>query len=176
MGEKELRHFFEDYLQKDPLFKDKKALQSHYTPKSVPHRDDQIKILAGILAPALRGEKPSNVFVYGKTGTGKTLCVKHVSYNMMNLAKERNIPFFVSYLNCKMKRVADTEYRLVAHLAREFGVDVPATGLPTDEIYKVFVSELDKRGILLIIILDEIDQLVIKTGDEILYNFTRLGS
>ncbi|MFH1592928.1 MAG: ORC1-type DNA replication protein [Candidatus Woesearchaeota archaeon] len=176
MGEKELKNFFESYLKKDPLFKDKKALQSNYTPKNVPHRDEQINSLAGILAPALRGEKPSNVFIYGKSGTGKTLCVKHVSDNMLNIAREKDIPLLVFYLNCKMKRVADTEYRLVAQLSREFGVEVPATGLPTDEIYKVFVNELDKKKILLVIILDEIDQLVMKTGDEILYNFTRLNA
>ncbi len=176
MGEKELKNFFENYLQKEPLFKDKKALQSHYTPKNVPYREDQIRVLAGILAPALRKEKPSNVFIYGKTGTGKTLCVKHVSQNMMAIAKEKNIALQIFYLNCKMKRVADTEYRLVAQLAREFGVDVPATGLPTDEVYKIFVNELVNKEILLIIILDEIDQLVAKAGDELLYNFTRMDS
>ncbi len=176
MGEKELKTFFESYLQKEPLFKNKKAMQSHYTPKNVPHREEQLGGLAGILAPALRGEKPSNVFIYGKSGSGKTLCVKHVSNNMMSLAREKNIPLRIFYLNCKMKRVADTEYRLVAQLAREFGVEVPATGLPTDEIYKVFINELVRKDILLIIVLDEIDQLVTKTGDEILYNFTRLDS
>jgi len=176
MGEKELRSFFESYLQKEPLFKNKKALQSNYTPRNVPYRENEIKMLAGILAPALRMEKPSNVFIYGKSGTGKTLCVKHLSHNMMEIAKEKKIPLTIFYLNCKLKRVADTEYRLVAQLAREFGVDVPATGLPTDEIYKTFVNALDKSKILLILILDEIDQLVMKTGDEVLYNFTRLNS
>ena len=176
MREKELKTFFESYLQKEPLFKNKKALQSHYTPKNVPHREEQIELLAGILVPALRGEKPSNVFIYGKSGSGKTLCVKYVSNNMMKIAKEKNIPLSIFYLNCKMKRVADTEYRLVAQLAREFGIEVPATGLPTDEIYKVFINELEKKSIQLVIVLDEIDQLVTKTGDEILYNFTRLDS
>ena len=82
----------------------------------------------------------------------------------------------VFYLNCKLKRVADTEYRLIAQLAREFGEEVPATGLPTDEIYKIFVKALDKKKQILILILDEIDQLVSKTGDEILYNLTRLNT
>ena len=42
------------------------------------------------------------------------------------------------YLNCKMKHVSDTEYRLIAQLSREFGKTIPATGLPTDEVYKLF--------------------------------------
>ncbi len=176
MGEKELKDFFIGYLKKDSIFKNKQSLQSNYTPKDVPYREDQIKSLAGILAPALRTEKPSNVFIYGKTGTGKTLCAKHVTNNMMHIAKENNIHLKVFYLNCKMKRVADTEYRLLAQLSREFGIEVPATGLPTDEIYKIFIKALDESQILLIIILDEIDQLVEKTGDEILYNLTRMNS
>ena len=176
MGEKELKDFFIGYLKKDSIFKNKQSLQSNYTPKDVPYREDQIKSLAGILAPALRTEKPSNVFIYGKTGTGKTLCAKHVTNNMMHIAKENNIHLKVFYLNCKMKRVAGTEYRLLAQLSREFGIEVPATGLPTDEIYKIFIKALDESQILLIIILDEIDQLVEKTGDEILYNLTRMNS
>jgi cell division control protein 6 len=79
-------------------------------------------------------------------------------------------------LNCKLKRVADTEYRLIAQLARDFGEEVPATGLPTDEVYKIFIKGLEKQKMLLLIVLDEIDQLINKTGDEILYNLTRLNS
>ena len=176
MGEKELKNFFVGYLSKSSIFKDKKALQSNYTPKTVPYRDEQIENLASVLAPSLRMEKPSNLFIYGKTGSGKTLCVKHVSENLSKIAEEKNIPIKIFYLNCKMKRVADTEYRLVAQMCREFGVEVPATGLPTDEIYKIFVNEIDKQKKLLLVILDEIDQLVLKTGDEILYNLTRLNS
>ena len=94
----------------------------------------------------------------------------------MTIAEKNNIPLKIIYLNCKLKRVADTEYRLIAQLTREFGVEVPATGLPTEEIYKLFVKQVDKEKLLLILILDEIDQLIHKTGDEILYNLTRLNT
>ena len=140
-----LTNFLEGFLKKDPLFINKKALQGNYTPKTVPYRTEQINQLAGILAPVLRSEKPSNIFLYGKTGSGKTLTVKHTTNEILEIAKKNNIPVQVFYLNCKLKRVADTEYRLIAQLAREFGEEVPATGLPTDEIYKIFVKALDKK-------------------------------
>jgi len=171
-----LKDFLKNYAKKGSLFKNKKALQANYTPKSVPYRSEQIKVIGSILAPCLRMEKPSNLFVYGKTGTGKTLVVKHVSDQVMEIAKENKLNLKVLYLNCKLKRVADTEYRLIAQLSREFGHDIPATGLPTDEVYKMFVNIIDNKKLLLIIILDEIDQLVKKVGDEILYNFTRLNA
>lgn len=172
----QLTSFLENFMKRGSLFKDKKALQGNYTPKNVPYRDEQINQLASILAPALRMEKPSNVFIYGKTGTGKTLVTKHVTSNILALAQKNNLYIRIFYLNCKLKRIADTEYRLIAQLAREFGEEVPATGLPTDEVYKIFIKGLEKQKTLLVIILDEIDQLVNKTGDEILYNLTRLNS
>ncbi|MFH1456484.1 MAG: ORC1-type DNA replication protein [archaeon] len=176
MTKKGLTSFFEEYMKKDPLFLNKRVLQSNYTPEEIPHREDQMEKIAGILAPALRTDKPSNLFLYGKTGTGKTLVVKYVTDQILELAKKNKLSIKVVYINCKLRGTADTEYRLVAEVARNFGVEVPATGLPTDEVYKIFLAELEKRKVLLILILDEIDQLIHKAGDEILYNLTRLSS
>ena len=172
----ELTQFFQNYLEKDSLFENKKVLQANYTPENIPHRNEQIKQIAGILAPLLRIEKPSNLFLYGKTGTGKTVVTKYITSQILKVAEEKNLPIKIIYLNCKLKRVSDTEYRLIAQLAREFGLDVPATGLPTDEVYKIFLKFVDNDKKLIIIILDEIDQLVKKSGDEILYNLTRINS
>ncbi len=176
MAEKKVNSFFEDFLKKDPLFVNKKVLQANYTPDNIPHREEHINKVAGILAPALRIEKPSNMFIYGKTGSGKTLVVKHVTDSMEDIAAKNDLSVKIVYLNCKMKRVADTEYRLIAELARELGTDIPATGLPTDEVYRLFLHTLEKKKILLLLVLDEVDQLVSKAGDQILYSLTRLNS
>jgi len=171
-----LNKFFDNYLEKEPLFTNKKYLQSNYTPQEIMHRDNQIEQIAGILAPALRMEKPSNIFIYGKTGSGKTVVSKYVSEQLINISKEKGVSLKIVYLNCKMKRISDTEYRIIAQLTNSLGGKVPATGLPTDEVYKLFVNEIEKQKQLIIIVLDEIDQLVAKAGDGILYNLTRLNS
>jgi archaeal cell division control protein 6 len=177
MAQKGLSGFFEKYLDENKIFNDKKALQSTYTPETVIHRDAQINTIASILAPALRGEKPSNLFIYGKAGTGKTLCIKHVSAYMGGIAEKRGISIKIIYINCKMKRVADTEYRLIAQLLKEMGQIVPATGLPTDEVYNLFFKAIEKgKDKAMLLILDEIDQLVKKAGDEVIYNLTRINS
>jgi len=80
------------------------------------------------------------------------------------------------YVNCKLKRVADTEYRIIAHLARDFGKAIPPTGLPTDEVYNSFFEALDREEQIVIIVLDEIDQLLSKAGDGVIYNLTRLNT
>ncbi len=176
MVQNNLTQFFEKFINKESLFIDKKFLQSTYIPDQIHHRDEQINYIAQILAPALRMDKPSNLFIYGKTGTGKTLSIKYTAEQMEKVAKDREIPLSIFYLNCKLKKIADTEYRLIAELARFFGKAVPPTGLPTDEVYNIFFQALDKEKRIVLIILDEIDQLVKKSGDEIIYNLTRINA
>jgi len=176
MIEKGITGLFEDFLNKESLFQEKKVLQSSYTPSAIVHRDNEIKQLANILAPALRVDRPSNVFLYGKTGTGKTLTARYTTAKILQVAEQRNIPITILYLNCKLNKIADTEYRLIAQLSRDLGKEIPATGLPTEEIYKVFYTILESKKQIVIIILDEIDQLVKKAGDGIIYNLTRVNS
>ena len=172
----QISNFFENFLNKESIFTDKSVLMSSHIPKEILYREEQLQEVANILAPLLRVEKPSNLFVYGKTGTGKTLALKHICESMLEIAEKNNIPFKPIYINCKLKRVADTEYRLIAQLIKEFGRTVPSTGLPTDEIYNIFYQLLDQKKLIVLLVLDEIDQLTKKIGDEILYNLTRINA
>lgn len=176
MAETKINQLFEKFLKKESLFEDKSVLQSQYVPEELSHRDDQIGQIASILAPALKSNKPSNLFVYGKTGTGKTVALKYVSQKLSEVAKQQEIPLKIIYLNCKLKRVADTEYRLIAQLARMLGRQIPATGLPTDEVYNTFFELVEEEQSNIILVLDEIDQLINKAGDDIIYNLTRINS
>ncbi len=164
-------------LVTNSLFKNKSVLQSNYSPETIPHRDEQINAVASILAPTLRGERVSNLFIYGKTGTGKTLSVQHVGNKILMRLKElgqSHLQFV--YVNCKLKKVADTEYRILAELIHELGGSVPATGLPTDQVYARFVDLIDNKKQMILIVLDEIDQAVKKISDNFIYTLTRLNS
>jgi archaeal cell division control protein 6 len=175
MIKKGVSAFFEDFLVKESLFLDRDVLQSSFTPKNILHRDKEVNKIAKILAPALKLEKPSNLFLYGNTGTGKTLSVTHITEIMLDLTTKKKIPLKIIYANCKLKKIADTEYRLVAHLSGFFGRNIPTTGLPTDEVYRVFYESVEETNGIVVIILDEIDQLIKKTGDNVLYNLTRIN-
>lgn len=175
MEENSLNRIFSVFLKKEGIFSDKRVLQSSYIPETILHREAQTKQIANIIAPALKMDKTSNIFIYGKTGTGKTLTVKYTTKKLAETAEAEKIPLNILYVNCKLKRNTDTEYRLIAQLARELGKEVPATGLPTSEVYKVFLDALGKQKQNYILVLDEIDQLVNKTGDNTLYNLTRIN-
>jgi len=168
--------FLENFIKKESLFKNKAALQSTYNPDEILHRDEQTTYIAKVLAPALRLERPSNLFIYGKTGSGKTLTVQTTIKQIQSIAARELIPIRFIYINCKLKKVADTEYRLIAEITRFFGRSIPPTGLPTDEVYNIFYKTLDSEKQIVVLVLDEIDQLVKKIGDEVIYNLTRINT
>ncbi len=166
-----------DSFDKNSIFKDKFLLQSNYSPDEIPHRDVQIKQIASILAPVLRGEKTSNLFLYGKTGTGKTLSIQFVKEELLKRAKKNpDFKLKIEYLNCKLKKISDTEYRILAEIIKKLGGEVPATGLPTEAVYSRFIELIDSEKQLIVLILDEIDQTVKKISSDFLYNLTRLNA
>lgn len=172
----DLDDFFEEFMDSQPIFKDKSVLQSNYLPAKIQHREVYLKEIAKILAPALRKERPSNIIIYGKTGTGKTLCTSYVLNKMTNISTAKNIPLKIISINCKLKRVADTEYRILLEILKELGVEKKAsTGYSTNELYKDLYIALDDQKRNIILVLDEIDSLIKKAGDEILYNLTRIN-
>ena len=166
-----------DSFDKNEIFKDKSILQNNYTPEEIPHREEQIKQIASIMAPILRGERMSNLFLYGKTGTGKTLSIQYVKEELLKRSKKNNDnKLRIEYLNCKLKKVSDTDYRILAELIKKLGGFVPNTGLPTGAVYSKFIEIIDKEKQLVVLILDEVDQAVKKISDGFLYNLTRINS
>ncbi|NCO11854.1 AAA family ATPase, partial [Candidatus Pacearchaeota archaeon] len=166
-----------DSFMENTLFKDKRVLQVNYNPDTIPHRTDQIEAVASILAPSLRGDRVSNLFIYGKTGTGKTLSVQHVANEISRRTKQSNRDNLkIVYVNCKLKKVADTEYRILAEIISNLGGSVPITGLPTDAVYNKFIEMIDNKRQMILLILDEVDQAVKKISDSFLYTLTRLNS
>ncbi len=172
VGGQKLKGLFDNLLESKPIFKDKEVLRPSYTPDYLPHRRDQLNAIAVILVTALRGETPSNIFIYGKTGTGKTASTNYVGRELEGAGVARNVPCKIIYINCE---VIDTQYRVLAYLARQFSKDVPMTGWPTDQVYAEFIEALGLQGGCVIIILDEVDRLVRKSGDDALYNLSRIN-
>jgi len=217
---------FDDLLSGEPIFENKEVLRPSYTPRRLPHREEQINNMATILVTALRGDTPSNILIYGKTGTGKTASAKFVSDELETTSQKYEVPCEVQYINCE---VTDTQYRVLAQLANKFidenathideeldrlaalrddlddgsaslddtafsdreALDeriadleadreefepVPMTGWPTDRVYSTFFEAVDYRERVVVIMLDEIDKLVEKSGDDTLYNLSRMNS
>jgi len=155
------------------IFANREILLPDYIPEELPHREREIRRLALTLAPSLRGEKPNNVFIYGLTGTGKTAVTKLVLRRLEEKSgKGGTATVKPIYVNVRHR---DTPYRVMADIAEAIGLRVPFTGLSTGEVYRRIVRWLSRRPGVYIIVLDEIDFLVRKHGDDLLYRLTRIN-
>jgi cell division control protein 6 len=167
---------FQNYLRSDTLFKkNRDILRPSYIPENLPHRDYQIDQLASILATALRGDRPSSVLIFGKTGTGKTAVVKFLGKEIKKSTKSESDVHYI-YINCE---VVDTQYGILANIGNRFISDweeqIPFTGWPTEKVYNMLKEKVDSEAKVAVIILDEIDKLVYKSGDDVLYHLLKIN-
>lgn len=161
-----------DTVADSRIFREREKLLPDYIPDKLIHRDREIARLAHTLAVALRGERPNNLFIYGLTGTGKTAATKLVLRKLAEKAVSRGVRLYVAYVNVRQR---DTPYRVMSDIAEAIGVRVPFTGLSTGEVYRRFVLKARRMRGIMIVVLDEIDFLVKKHGDDILYKLVRVN-
>ena len=167
-----LDNVFDKFVNSAKIFMNRDVLRHDYLPDKLPYRDEQIMRLGEIVAPVLKAARCSNIFIYGKTGTGKTAVTRHVLNYVEVKAKEFNAPVRFCYVNCRM---TGSEYRAFASLCQSIGVSVPFTGLSVGEVFDRFRVGLDRSKITFIIVLDEIDELIKTRGDNLLYELTRIN-
>ena len=163
---------FEKFVKSTALFKDREVLRHDYLPEKLPHREEQIRLLGQTVAPVLRNARCSNIFIYGKTGTGKTAVAKYVLSHLETKAKEYGAPVRFCYVNCRM---IGSEYRIFASLSQNIGLSIPFTGLSVGEVFDRFRNGLDSSRTIFIVVLDEVDALIKDRGDGILYELTRIN-
>jgi cell division control protein 6 len=163
---------FENFVKGAKLFKDREVLRHDYLPDKLPHRESQIRLLGGAVAPVLKDARCSNIFIYGKTGTGKTAVTKYVLSHLEAKAKEYGASVKFCYVNCRM---TGTEYRIFANLSQSVGLMIPFTGLSVGEVFDRFRAGLDATKTLFIVVLDEVDALIKNRGDGLLYELTRIN-
>ena len=126
-------------------------------------RDEQLDDIITYLRPALQGNRPPNMLLYGPSGTGKSLIINAVCHQVLELANAQGYRLGVIEINCQTIKSHDRAvYRLVDNAAAEAGVDpgVPESGVSTDQKLKRFYEILSEHFDSVIIILDEIDLLV----------------
>ncbi|MEJ2261072.1 MAG: AAA family ATPase, partial [Nitrosopumilaceae archaeon] len=158
------------------IIKDRDILHFTYIPETIQHRNSEQEQVTQSLLPILKQSRPSNLLVYGKPGTGKTLVVKKVISKIQERVEKSNFPIKLIYTNSKDET---TLYGLLVSLGRQLGLnekDLPGTGLAISEVFKRILNTIEKNEINAIFVIDEIDylaQLVSKTGKDILYQLTR---
>jgi len=168
-----LSNIFEKALTGKSIFINRQVLRSDFIPGKLPFREEQINIIGQILAPILQESKPSNLLLYGKTGSGKTAVAKYVLSKFEETTKQHNKAISLAYSNA---RLAGSEYRVLVDLAHCLSMDMPFTGLPISEVLQRIYNKISDNNLKVIFIIDEIDYLAKhakNSNDDMLYSLTR---
>ncbi|MEM0107110.1 MAG: AAA family ATPase [Candidatus Micrarchaeaceae archaeon] len=157
-----------DLLTESKIFANREVLSPHYIPSHLIGREREINSIEHAVAPALKGERGRNLFIYGKTGVGKTSCVKYVIDEVKNLPNTRGV---ISYINC---RVYNSRYRVLSRIIAEHLTTYAKRGYGSADLYEKIRSWIEEDNKILVVALDEID--MVKDLDELVYTLTRINS
>jgi cell division control protein 6 len=163
-----MANIFEKEVSRDSVFKDRNLVTPHYTPDKLPFRDKQIKELSSTLVFALKNAKPDNLFLYGRTGTGKTVTAKFVVKQLLEFAGEKKAEVSTCYVNC---RNYTSKYKVFLKCCKEFFPDESFLGFSAGFVFEKLQDYVKERKSAVILILDEIDK--VKDLDDMIYALTR---
>jgi len=184
------KKLFDAELADRNIFKDLSVLSPHYIPDELPHRKAELKQIIKTLAPILRNEKPNNIFIYGKTGTGKTSVVRHVVRELDELVgdparNKHDARVCSAYMNCRMGY--NSRYQVLLKiledesLNREGFLKSPLSdrkggrlsGLSPTDLIERLKRVVESNKISVLVVLDEVD--MVKDVDELVYLLTRIN-
>ena len=148
---------FSNMLKSDEsLFLNPIALDYDFQPKLVPFRENKQHYIASCIKPLFQDRTGKHLFITGKPGIGKTVCIKHV---LKELEEEHDISCI--YVNCWKK---DTPYKIITDICSQIGYSW-VQNKRADELMAKVAEILNKKSA--VIVLDECDKV---QDENILYS------
>jgi len=159
------------------IFTDEEVLRTDWVPDEIPEREEEMDAIRFAMRPITTGSTPHNLFLYGKSGQGKTAVTKYMLEDLQSYLddEENDIDkdLHVSYVSCQD---AESSYQVVGEILTVLEEDTHERpkGFSTGDLNKRLFENLEKTGGLHILILDEIDS--IGSDDSILYQIPRASA
>ena len=149
------------------LFRDIEVFEASFVPEQLCHREAQVKELAFLISPALRGVSPENAILRGPPGTGKTSTVQRVFAELKDTT-HRAVPV---YINCRHDHTTLAVYQRIA--GQLFGYKTPSRRL--EDIREAIAAALRETDVTLLVCFDDAEHLVVAgTYNNLLYQILRL--
>lgn len=157
------------------IFRDEDMLREDYQPESITGREKELEEYRKALQPVVNGAQPRNIFLYGKTGVGKTAVSRFLLDQLKQDTKQYDdVNLSVFWLNCTN---LSSSYQVAVNLVntiRPSDKQISTTGHPQQRVFDILYDELEEIGGIILLVFDEIDQ--IGSDDEILYELPRARS
>ncbi|WP_418284141.1 orc1/cdc6 family replication initiation protein [Halorubrum sp. DTA46] len=154
------------------IFRDEDVLREDYQPDTITAREDELAAYKTALQPVVNGAQPRNIFLYGKTGVGKTAVSRYLLKQLQqDTAEYDDVDLSVVWLNCTN---LSSSYQVAVNLVntlRSTDKQISTTGYPQQRIFNLLYDELEAIGGTILLVFDEIDH--IGSNDEILYELPR---
>jgi cell division control protein 6 len=159
------------------VFADATPLDDSYEPDAIRERDEELEKYQRALQPIIDNRPTSNIFLYGKTGTGKTVATKFMLSHLESDADDYDdIELATIWTSCEnLSSSYQVAVALVNELRDVLGKErISTTGYSQQRVFDILYEELDALGGTVVIVLDEIDN--IGHSDDILYGLPRARS
>jgi len=169
-----LHKIIRDIFESPTIFKDESKLFPDYVPEYLPHREEQLRLLAHSFRVLINkpGSVSQKVILTGPVGTGKTAVSKRFGTELEKYAKERGVSLFYVHINCHKDR---TLFLVMRRIAESLSFAIPSRGLSPQEMMHILKEFLNTKDAFLLIALDEVDYLVRTAGDDVLYDLIRIS-
>ncbi len=161
----------EDELMSSSVIKNPETLDFDYLPENLPHREKPLRILAQMFKPLLSGVS-QNVVITGPVGTGKTVIAKKFCNSIVKLAREKGRIIEYVHVNCRKR---STDAMVLLGVLNHFDSRFPDRGFSVQEMLEVLRRQLTRRDAQLLLVIDEADALIKKSGSNLIYNLTRFS-
>ncbi len=152
------------------IFMDTKWLQPLSDPPSGKPlcRDTSLKLMADFLSDVFTTGQARNLFIFGKPGTGKTVCVQYLLSEINKYAKETKAPISAVYVNAGRTR---TPYYTMLEIVKGSGLKVPDAGWQMFRLKMAFENTLRDKAV--VIAIDEVDAILAKEKEPLVYYLNR---
>src|SRR3989339_794375 len=122
------------------------VLAPDYLPEEILYRSTELQTIADSIKPLLRKQEMNNLFVYGKSGTGKTVSIRV----LIKQLREHSPNIIPVYVNCWENH---TQMAVYNRINEEIKLPLPRRGLATDEIFDRILQYVKnyKKPVLLVL-------------------------
>jgi len=148
-------------------------LDFDYVPPRLPHRENQVKSLVEFFRLTIDqpGVLSGRILITGPSGTGKTASAKSAGSALAKIAGRNGLDLIYAHVNC---RTTSGKFGLVQSVIRQAAPSLPLRGYSPVELLHALWDYLNEHSKYLVLTLDEIDYYIRTTGEDIVYELTRL--